>query len=114
MQMIKDIKDGTQLNNGIKMPWLGFGVFQIKDGQEVEDAVKCALETGYHSIESDCGEHYPTVRNITMENVTAEKAPRAFYFQGIEALPIQNVTVRNCVFNNLAKPSVMSGIATWC
>lgn len=60
--------------------------------------------------QSDRGEHYPTVRNITMENVTAEKAPRAFYFHGIEALPIQNVLVRNCVFKNVEKPSVMSGI----
>jgi diketogulonate reductase-like aldo/keto reductase len=34
------------------MPWLGFGVFQIKDGPEVENAVRDALETGYRSIDT--------------------------------------------------------------
>jgi diketogulonate reductase-like aldo/keto reductase len=34
------------------MPWLGFGVYQMKDGQEVVDAVQCALKTGYRSIDT--------------------------------------------------------------
>ena len=50
--MISSIKDCTLLNNGLKMPWLGFGVFQINDGQEVEDAVRYALEIGYRSIDT--------------------------------------------------------------
>lgn len=41
--MISSIKDCTQLNNGLKMPWLGFGVYQINDGPEVERAVSYAL-----------------------------------------------------------------------
>jgi len=48
--MISSIKDCTQLNNGLKMPWLGFGVLQINDGQEVRQAVRDALEIGYRSI----------------------------------------------------------------
>ena len=31
--MINSIKDRALLNNGQKMPWLGFGVHQVKDGQ---------------------------------------------------------------------------------
>ncbi len=50
--MISSLKDCTVLNNGLKMPWLGFGVFQIKDGQEVEESVKHALEFGYRSIDT--------------------------------------------------------------
>lgn len=34
------------------MPWLGFGVFQIDDGQKVELAVRHALEVGYRSIDT--------------------------------------------------------------
>ena len=34
--MISSIKDCTVLNNGLEMPWLGFGVFQIPDGKVVE------------------------------------------------------------------------------
>ncbi len=50
--MISSIKDCTLLNNGLKMPWLGFGVFQINDGREVEHAVRHALEIGYRSIDT--------------------------------------------------------------
>jgi diketogulonate reductase-like aldo/keto reductase len=34
------------------MPWLGFGVFKVSDGQEVEKAVNHALEAGYRSIDT--------------------------------------------------------------
>ena len=50
--MINSITDCTLLNNGLKMPWLGFGVFQIEDGQQVERAVRAALEIGYRSIDT--------------------------------------------------------------
>lgn len=50
--MINNIQDSTLLNNGLKMPWLGFGVFQITDGQDVEQAVRDALEVGYRSIDT--------------------------------------------------------------
>ena len=50
--MISSIKDCAVLNNGVDMPWLGFGVFQVKDGQEVEQAVTSALEIGYRSIDT--------------------------------------------------------------
>ena len=50
--MISSIKDCTVLNNGLEMPWLGFGVFKMSDGQEVEQAVSYALETGYRSIDT--------------------------------------------------------------
>ena len=50
--MIRSINDCTVLNNGLKMPWLGFGVYQIKEGESVGNAVKCALEAGYRSIDT--------------------------------------------------------------
>ena len=34
------------------MPWLGLGVFWSKEGREVENAVKVALEAGYRSIDT--------------------------------------------------------------
>lgn len=50
--IINSIKDYALLNNGLKMPWLGFGVFQIDDGQKVEQAVLSALEVGYRSLDT--------------------------------------------------------------
>ncbi|MBW8739761.1 MAG: aldo/keto reductase, partial [Streptomyces turgidiscabies] len=39
------------LNNGVEMPQLGFGVWQVPD-DEAERAVATALETGYRSIDT--------------------------------------------------------------
>ncbi|WP_434748329.1 aldo/keto reductase [Paenibacillus amylolyticus] len=49
---MKHVQDTTTLNNGVKMPWLGFGVFKVKDGAEVVDAVKTAINAGYRSIDT--------------------------------------------------------------
>ncbi|MBK1684513.1 aldo/keto reductase [Rhodoferax fermentans] len=40
------------LNNGTKMPILGFGVFQIPDAQECERSVVDAIQTGYRLIDT--------------------------------------------------------------
>lgn len=40
------------LNNGIKMPMVGFGVFQVPDGSVTEQAVTDAIEAGYRLIDT--------------------------------------------------------------
>ena len=40
-----------ELNNGVRMPQLGYGVFQVPD-DETATAVKAALEAGYRSIDT--------------------------------------------------------------
>jgi 2,5-diketo-D-gluconate reductase A len=40
------------LNNGVEMPILGFGVFQVPDLAECEKAVTDAIETGYRLIDT--------------------------------------------------------------
>jgi diketogulonate reductase-like aldo/keto reductase len=40
------------LNNGVKMPMLGFGVFQIPEHKEAVQAVNDALESGYRLIDT--------------------------------------------------------------
>jgi diketogulonate reductase-like aldo/keto reductase len=42
----------TKLNNGLSMPWVGLGVFQTKEGPEVENAVRWALDIGYRHIDT--------------------------------------------------------------
>lgn len=43
------------LNNGMKMPIIGFGVYQIPDAEECENAVYEALMTGYRLIDTAAG-----------------------------------------------------------
>lgn len=40
------------LNNGVNMPQLGFGVWQVEDGEQAINAVKKAIEVGYRSIDT--------------------------------------------------------------
>lgn len=42
----------VKLNNGVKMPILGFGTFQLTDPQECEEAVYNALMAGYRLIDT--------------------------------------------------------------
>lgn len=44
--------DFVTLNNGIKMPMEGFGVFQVPDHQECEDVVYHAISSGYRLIDT--------------------------------------------------------------
>lgn len=42
----------VKLNNGVEMPILGFGVFQVKDLEECERSVVDAISTGYRLIDT--------------------------------------------------------------
>ncbi|MGN0295103.1 MAG: aldo/keto reductase [Lachnospiraceae bacterium] len=44
--------DMITLNNGIQMPMLGFGVFQITDRTVCKESVRTALEVGYRMIDT--------------------------------------------------------------
>lgn len=41
-----------KLRNGIEIPYLGLGVFLVKDPAECENAVKAAIKNGYRSIDT--------------------------------------------------------------
>jgi len=50
--MISNIAETTTLSNGVEMPWFGLGVWQSKEGSEVEQAIHFALDGGYRSIDT--------------------------------------------------------------
>jgi 2,5-diketo-D-gluconate reductase A len=49
---IYSIMQNVKLNNGVEMPILGFGVFQIPDAIECEQAVLEAIDCGYRLIDT--------------------------------------------------------------
>jgi len=52
MKTITDISGTFELYNGVRMPYLGLGVWQSEDGPEVEQAVVWALKAGYRHIDT--------------------------------------------------------------
>ncbi len=47
----------VKLNNGVEIPILGFGVFQIADPAECERSVIDAIQTGYSHIDTAASYH---------------------------------------------------------
>jgi 2,5-diketo-D-gluconate reductase A len=62
------------LNNGIKMPQLGFGTYLLRDGLECEQSVFNALNVGYRLIDTAAGYYNEESvgRAITKSNVKRE------------------------------------------
>jgi 2,5-diketo-D-gluconate reductase A len=71
-----DIVPRVTLNNGVEMPQLGFGVFQVPD-EEVTEAVLAALECGYRSIDTAAG--YENERGVGRA-IAASGIPREELF----------------------------------
>ena len=64
------------LNNGVKMPIIGFGVYLIH-GQECVESVKNAIEAGYRHI--DTAQYYHNEKEVG-EGIRASKVPREQIF----------------------------------
>lgn len=59
----------TVLNNGLKMPMEGFGVFQVRDKEECRQAVYEAIKAGYRLID--------TAASYTNEDAVGDAVRRA-------------------------------------
>ncbi len=47
-----NIDDAVTLHNGVRLPMLGFGTWQVPEGPAVEQAVRTALELGYRHVDT--------------------------------------------------------------
>ncbi|MHA6483587.1 aldo/keto reductase [Paenibacillus sp. strain BS8-2] len=50
--MTTALTSSTVLHNGVSMPWLGLGVWKVKDDGETERTVQAAIEAGYRHIDT--------------------------------------------------------------
>lgn len=56
--------------------------------------------------EGAAGKFMPTVRNISVRDVTSQKSNFALYLRGFENAPITDIRLENCTFDNVARSSV--------
>ncbi|MBR2565296.1 MAG: aldo/keto reductase [Paenibacillus sp.] len=52
MTTVQHLQSTTTLQNGVRMPWFGLGVFKVEEGTELIEAVKSAIKHGYRSIDT--------------------------------------------------------------
>lgn len=50
--MINNLQDTITLNNDVKMPGFGLGVYKVDDGKVAIESVKTAIQHGYRSIDT--------------------------------------------------------------
>lgn len=56
--------------------------------------------------EGAAGDFMPTVRNVSVRDVTSKQSQFALYLRGFEKSPISNLKLENCTFDKVAKSSV--------
>ncbi|WP_445487994.1 aldo/keto reductase [Niallia sp. 03133] len=49
---MNNLQSTVTLSNGVKMPWLGLGVFKVEDGETTAFSVSTAIKNGYRSIDT--------------------------------------------------------------
>ena len=64
------------LNNGVEMPMLGFGVFQVPDPADCERSVRDAIDVGYRLLDAaasygneEAVKDAPSVQDVTISKV---------------------------------------------
>ncbi|MBT8204982.1 MAG: aldo/keto reductase [Eudoraea sp.] len=77
MEAITDIQGTFRLHNGVEMPYFGLGVYLSKEGQEVSNAVKWALDAGYRHV--DTASIYENEAGVG-EGIKAAEIPREDVF----------------------------------
>jgi len=78
----------------------------IKVGQ-VGDAI---FRVNFLYEEGDADRFTPTVRNVHMSNITAEKSRYGLYLRGYERSPVRDVFLENCDFKNLEKANLLEHV----
>lgn len=71
---------------------------------------RAVVEIDFNYEEGAKGKFVPVVRNYVVENLTCGKGNRAVDLQGLDNAPIYDVTLKNCTFETIEKPSVVKNV----
>src|SRR5437762_2620020 len=74
---------------------------------QVADAV---VSVDFFYEEGDAGKYPPVVRDIEVHNVSSRKSTYGLLLRGYPHDPITGVRLKDCVFENVAKPDVLENV----
>ena len=74
---------------------------------QVKEAV---IKINFYYEEGENGSYLPVVRNLDFSNITSEKSEYAIWIKAFEKSPVENITLTNCVFNNVEKENVLENV----
>jgi polygalacturonase/lysophospholipase L1-like esterase len=77
---------------------------------EVGQVADAVVSVDFYYEEGEKGRFTPVVRNVGVRNVISRKSKYALYLRGFKNAPITGITLEDCAFDNVAKPSVMENV----
>jgi polygalacturonase len=77
---------------------------------EVAQAGLAGLSIDFHYEEGENGKFTPVARNVEIQRLKTQKAQYALYLRGFANAPIENVRVKDCDFEGIAKPDVIENV----
>lgn len=77
---------------------------------EVGRLADAAICIDFFYEEGDKGPFVPVVRDISVENLTAQQSKRALMLRGFKNSPIRNVRIASCTFRGLAQENVVENV----
>jgi polygalacturonase len=69
-----------------------------------------AIEVDFFYEEGEKGPFTPVVRDVEVVNLTCKKSQTAWTLRGFKNAPVRDVRLRNCTFENTARPSVAENV----
>ncbi len=79
---------------------------------EIGRVGKTAVSIEFDYQEGAEGPYKPVLRNVTIENVTAQSADQVLYVGSFPSAVIENVVLKNCTFHGMNKPDYIQDAET--
>jgi polygalacturonase len=77
---------------------------------QVGQVAHAAITIDFNYEEGEKGKYIPVVRNFSVRNLQSGKSKYALDVQGFKQAPIFNLSLENCVFENVAEPSIVKNV----
>jgi polygalacturonase len=77
---------------------------------QVGQVAHAAITIDFNYEEGDKGKFTPVVRNFAVRNLRSGKSKYALDVQGLKNAPIINLDLEDCVFGDVAEPSIVKNV----
>jgi polygalacturonase len=71
---------------------------------------KAAVRINFHYSDGDVGEHVPSVRNVSVSDVSGSDVRQVLFLQGYERSPVQDIRISNSRFEGVKEADVVEHV----
>ena len=78
---------------------------------EVGQVAEAVIAVDFNYEEGDNGPFTPILRNVVISGLKSQKSKYALDLQGLSKAPIANVTLRDCIFDNVGNGNILKNVS---